>query len=664
MNESYNLQEQAYINMIDAKQTDIFISYRRVDGRDYARNIHLALGKEGFQNVFFDYNSMREGMFNEQILTAISHCKDFILVLSPQSMLRCGNEGDWVAIEIQAAIEAGCKIIPVQINDSFTNWPSNFPPRFNFIKQIEFLTLRTDEYFDASISRLISWLDSKPTKVMCQAESDNFILEIKVDETCELQIDGQKVRKIKAGKNAFIDNILMPGKSYKLTFITLASKSAPYTIDYQCSDTVRSGYLNILFSEIREHQKLAEKLEKERKEAELKKIREHEIMHKTACQQYDDSWLECCGMTAVMKNHKIGFLNNNCFEAIPCIYDNASEFCNGYATVSSGDKWGIIDEYGQIVIPFKSDVPCHENGDYKYFVCSVNDRFAISTIDDGFPNDFPYDDILTIEGYADLFFVKQDGLWKMINAAEGDVPLKFPIGGFPVVYTKMYSLCFDDKIWTLDFCRPPFAIRNTQSKKCAYINSELKMTIPYADERSGERTYHRDLVIIKTNGKMGLANAETGKSITPTIYDCIRQYDAPGNLFGISDGASMTWYTVDKEGKVDNRGSLVGGRQGVINDEGEVIVPQVYQMISLYMHGDRVYDKEFTPYFIAEKLSNLKSSYRSDKNYYNRDTIEYHLDWSFDKAASSVEVYNAQGELVKRFAYDDYSVSEWTKLVK
>ena len=200
---------------MEAKDTDIFISYRRIDGRDIARTIQLALGKEGFEHVFFDYSSMREGMFNEQIITAINHCKDYILVLSPQSMLRCSEPQDWVARELQTAIDAGCKIIPVQINDPFDAWPDDFPKKFNFIKQIEFLTLRTDEYFSDSIRRLIGWLDSKPTLI--DNTQDGFTLSVHVDETCELYVDGVKLQKVKCGKTAIIKDL----KHMQIWFIEL-----------------------------------------------------------------------------------------------------------------------------------------------------------------------------------------------------------------------------------------------------------------------------------------------------------------------------------------------------------------------------------------------------------------------------------------------------------
>lgn len=55
---------------------DIFISYRRVDGRDYARNIMQALKIVGYPKVFFDYNSLRDGVFNTLLL------KDQIICLS------------------------------------------------------------------------------------------------------------------------------------------------------------------------------------------------------------------------------------------------------------------------------------------------------------------------------------------------------------------------------------------------------------------------------------------------------------------------------------------------------------------------------------------------------------------------------------------------------
>ena len=140
---------------------DIFISYRRNGGREIARTIELALKGLGYSNVFFDYNSLRDGVFNEKIIAAIQNCKDFILVLSDGAMDRCANQDDWVAKEIRTALSAGCQIIPVKVNQGNWNWPDDFPEDMATIKSIQFTTLLTDEYFDTSILRLAERLATK-----------------------------------------------------------------------------------------------------------------------------------------------------------------------------------------------------------------------------------------------------------------------------------------------------------------------------------------------------------------------------------------------------------------------------------------------------------------------------------------------------------------------
>lgn len=139
----------------------IFISYRRDGGRDIARTIELALKAHGFRDIFFDYTSIEDGVFNKQILTAIDSCQDYLQLLSPGAMDRCANEEDYVAIEIRRAKSAGCHIIPI-IVDGF-QWPDNLPADLCFLKDIQFFRLLTDEYFDDSIDRLISRLKSEPS---------------------------------------------------------------------------------------------------------------------------------------------------------------------------------------------------------------------------------------------------------------------------------------------------------------------------------------------------------------------------------------------------------------------------------------------------------------------------------------------------------------------
>lgn len=191
---------------------DIFISYRRVDGRDYARNIMQALKIVGYPKVFFDYNSLRDGVFNTQILDAIYSCKDFILVISPLALKNCGREGDWVAREIRTAIKYHKKIIPIVIEDTFQGWPADFPNDLSSIKDIQFHKLMTDEYFEDSIDKLTKRLSTivsndnendvqfRNLRVEKSIHKKTVLYKLKVDRKCRLLIDDEEIQIIESSQ--------------------------------------------------------------------------------------------------------------------------------------------------------------------------------------------------------------------------------------------------------------------------------------------------------------------------------------------------------------------------------------------------------------------------------------------------------------------------------
>lgn len=136
------------------QETEIFISYRRSDGLQHARIISLVLSEHGYEKVFFDFDSLRTGTFDSQIEVAIRSCKDFIIILSPDSMKRCYVADDWVARELRLAIKYSRNIIPVCINTSKFLWPTNFPPDLKRICAIQRHCMLTNEYFQDSMRML------------------------------------------------------------------------------------------------------------------------------------------------------------------------------------------------------------------------------------------------------------------------------------------------------------------------------------------------------------------------------------------------------------------------------------------------------------------------------------------------------------------------------
>ena len=103
---------------------DIFISYRRDGGAQYARILQLMLIQRGYK-VFLDYDELTDGVFGDHIKKAIKEAPVFMLVLSEKSMDRCVNKDDWVRQEIMLAIEQGKHLIPVNPDNSFNGFPKD-----------------------------------------------------------------------------------------------------------------------------------------------------------------------------------------------------------------------------------------------------------------------------------------------------------------------------------------------------------------------------------------------------------------------------------------------------------------------------------------------------------------------------------------------------------
>ncbi len=107
---------------------DIFISYRRIGGAQYARILQLMLQQRGYR-VFLDYDELTDGVFSEKIKDAIQKAPVFMIVLSKESMARCANEDDWVRNEILLAIEQGKHIIPINPDNTFDGFPDAVPDK-------------------------------------------------------------------------------------------------------------------------------------------------------------------------------------------------------------------------------------------------------------------------------------------------------------------------------------------------------------------------------------------------------------------------------------------------------------------------------------------------------------------------------------------------------
>ncbi|GCB37474.1 toll/interleukin-1 receptor domain-containing protein [Bacteroides faecalis] len=139
---------------------DLFISYRRTSFES-ANLIAEKLRSAGY-SVFFDVETLRSGKFNEQLLTVIEHCKDFIIVLPENALDRCNDPEDWVRREVYHAMLHQKNIIPIMLTNF--EWPDPMPQGMEELRNYQAISASSYEYFDLSMQRLTGYLISKPHK--------------------------------------------------------------------------------------------------------------------------------------------------------------------------------------------------------------------------------------------------------------------------------------------------------------------------------------------------------------------------------------------------------------------------------------------------------------------------------------------------------------------
>lgn len=138
----------------------VFISYRREGGLDLAGRIYDNLKNE--YDVFYDVENMKSGKFSLQIYDKIEKSEDFLLILSPNALDRCINDGDWVRLEICKAIECKKNIILIWTPKFNKPAPEYLPEDINEIFEYQAIIRPTDGLFEAFIEKLKSYLKSKP----------------------------------------------------------------------------------------------------------------------------------------------------------------------------------------------------------------------------------------------------------------------------------------------------------------------------------------------------------------------------------------------------------------------------------------------------------------------------------------------------------------------
>ena len=553
---------------------DIFISYRRSDGRDVARTVQQALLAKGYENIFFDYSSLRDGKFNEQIIEAINVCNDFILILSPESMKRCSNADDWVARELDTAIKAGCKFIPLNINGLFQDFPAEFPKSLSIIKYIEQTKLLTDEYFDASIDLLVQRLTSKPVRVAVKATTCS--LQLTVDETSMVYLDDKQLFKLKGGAKRVIENLEI-GKEYVIRLENLGRRGEEIVRTWTADgdDELVLGY-----AQEREEKKRREQEEKARRKAENEQLERDRMALQLILDGYDYWWYGGAdGEIVVEKNGKLGFLDPYLkVETIACQWEQVSVFVDGVACVKQGKEYHLIDAKGQIILRDISE--CMFVPKDGYLITEKSAMMGLVDLQGKVILEHKYDDVLSTEAEY-MYVLHKDSKWAVYNAQER------------CLASAWYDLIQLDSGWVRSSARTlvvekynhvdggwPAVVR--KGDKLGLLGATGKVILPcMADEVQNHGICFREdgAAIIAVNRKYGAVDKTTGQIIVPVMYDSMSLVENYGDVAALMVGIGDELVA---NGEF-SRAAAKSGVVGVVDLQGREIVPLMYDYIDAHI---------------------------------------------------------------------------------
>lgn len=155
---------------------DIFISYRRDSGSEFASFLRAELERLGYR-VFFDTKSLREGKYQEKIDLAIDQCTFFLLLLAPGDLERsvANPDDDWILYESQRALERGKLIVPVSIRKGFSFPDAGGIQIIDQLSQINFCDLSGGDAAELIETKLMSFLNDHPTKKLTKEYNEGII---------------------------------------------------------------------------------------------------------------------------------------------------------------------------------------------------------------------------------------------------------------------------------------------------------------------------------------------------------------------------------------------------------------------------------------------------------------------------------------------------------
>ena len=144
---------------------DVFITYRRSDGLNYAQLLYQALDRRGYK-CFLDVRDRQDDEYEERIMSALHNAPNYIFLMTEGSLQRLSEEGNSVYNEVHEALGLFKKIIPVAPTGmSRSLYGAELLDEFNCLRALSVSRLETGEFLEESVDKIVQRFPVKARRV-------------------------------------------------------------------------------------------------------------------------------------------------------------------------------------------------------------------------------------------------------------------------------------------------------------------------------------------------------------------------------------------------------------------------------------------------------------------------------------------------------------------
>jgi len=140
----------------------LFISYRRLDSTDAARQLQAELGRVyGAAKVFRDTSSLVAGeRFDTALQDDLKRSQVVLVLIGPKwaselQRRREAGETDYVEREVAQALQSGARVMPLLLGGASLPTPDSLPDTLKPLARLHTVPLR-DDAWEADLNRIVS----------------------------------------------------------------------------------------------------------------------------------------------------------------------------------------------------------------------------------------------------------------------------------------------------------------------------------------------------------------------------------------------------------------------------------------------------------------------------------------------------------------------------